>query len=151
MDAREKYEVFCQISYLIIKCRDLISSLKSKKNKQKIDIDVDIEKIERVIDKYYMNFDLCPTCGHPIPSLPTIRDLCTFEPIVRNYISIYELKTGESVERSLIETSRPNINAKVLEEEEDFGRKKLSLSPQLSSLGEKTRPVIIKGQLLGVE
>lgn len=102
MNQSEKKLVFSQFIKLVIDSRNIINLLsqgfESKHKKKILDLLISIDK---TLDQYYMNFDICDNCGHPAPTIPSNSEHQTLDDFFNSYIDLYELKTGEEFDESV--------------------------------------------------
>ena len=92
-----------------------------------------------------MNLDVCFSCGHPIPSLPSITLKDKISHVMANYIDLFEFRSGEKFPELFLRSSNFDFVEPVKESP------KLALSPRLASLGEEKKIKVIKAKLLRVE
>lgn len=144
MNPHDCDDIFSQYVYFISKCRDLIRLIRSD-FEDKTAIDVVVDELSEILSKYYMNFDLCSSCGHPIPSLPSVMLKDKISHVMANYIDLYEFQSGEKFPELFLQPSNFNYVEPVKESS------KLALSPRLVSLGEEKKIKVIKAKLLRVE
>lgn len=92
MNKKEKHALFCQFAEFLMNLKELLGYLKKSDNPQ---IQKLLPPIERTFKEYYLNFDLCSDCGHPIPPLPSNSRMADLESLFEKYLIRYENKTGE--------------------------------------------------------
>ena len=107
MTSKEQKLVFSQFVKLIIDSRNLINFLNREfTSDYKDNILSLVNSINNTLNKYYMNFDICDQCGHPQPMLPNKAEADDLEELVNNYISLYELKTGDDLDNLFIDNQK---------------------------------------------
>jgi hypothetical protein len=148
----DKKDLFYQLTYLVLKTRELVNMLKSSgvSLSEESPLSLLLKEIDYFSDKYYMNFDMCDECGCPVPSVPNLKDKARMMATINKYLNLYELKTGEDVEDYLIKKVEVKQEIIEVEEPELPQAPKLKLSPKLAEFGNKNKAQIIRGQLLDV-
>ena len=107
MTAKEQKLLFSQFVKLVIDSRNLINLLnRDFTSEYKENILSLASNISNIINKYYMNFDLCDQCGHPQPTLPNKAEADDLEDFINNYISLYELKTGDDLDDLFVDNQK---------------------------------------------
>jgi hypothetical protein len=93
LNNKDKHALFCQFAEFLMNIKELLGFAKLMKDNRHVQ--ELIPKIERTIKDYYLNFDCCSECNHPIPPLPSNKKMEELEKVYEKYISRYELKTGK--------------------------------------------------------
>jgi hypothetical protein len=93
MNNKEKTALFCQFAEFLMNIKELLGFLKKSEQKRVQEL---LPEIERTFKEYYLNFNCCEKCGHPIPSLPSNSRLPELEELLQKYATRYENRTGES-------------------------------------------------------
>lgn len=145
MSPRECDDIFSQHVYLISKCRDLIRLIRSDFRDKK-EIEDLADELHEIVSKYYMNLELCSSCGHPIPSLPSVLLKDKISHVMANYIDLYEFQTGEPFPDLVLKPSQFEYIPEIVKE-----TPKLNLPPRLASIGEDKKIKVIKAKLLRVD
>jgi hypothetical protein len=142
MTHSDKKDIFYQLIFLVLKTRELVSKIKDPNLTELV------KEIETILDKYYFNFDACPDCGCPIPSVPNLREKNKIMPVINKYLKLYELTTGIDVEEFIIK--KPESIKDMTKEESVPEKSKLVLDPRLSKLGDENKIKTIKGKLISM-
>ena len=92
MNKKEKYALFAQFAEFLMNIHELLGFLKKSDNRRVKEL---VPAIEHTLKEYYLNFDTCDQCGHPIPPLPSMNRMHELEESLQKYITRYENKTGD--------------------------------------------------------
>jgi hypothetical protein len=92
MNKKEKHALLCQFAEFLMNLKELLGHLKKSDNPKIQEL---LPLIEHTFKEYYLNFDVCPECGHPIPPLPKNSRMPELEELFQKYATRYENKTGE--------------------------------------------------------
>lgn len=145
MNPHDCDDIFNQFVYFIVKCRELIRCIQSKPEDRTV-INSLVEELNDLISKYYMNLSVCSSCGHPIPSLPSVTLKDKISHVMADFIDTYELKTGEEFPDLFLKPSNfEYVEAPTKESS------KLALPPRLVAVGEDNKIQVIKAKLLRVD
>jgi hypothetical protein len=148
MTNNEKKLIFSQFIKLIIDSKNLVNLLSqgfTSDHKQKI-LNL-LSSINLTLNEYYMNFDVCDECGHPVPIIPSSNQRDELLAFYDHYIELFELKTGETFDESIfqspvvkLETVAPIVN-----------EPKIKASSSLEKHAKQSkRPIHFKGTLVKV-
>lgn len=143
MNTTDKKLAFAQFIKFILDSRNLINMINQNLLEKYPDrVNKLTSDIKVILDKYYHNFNICEDCGHPIPILPSKTDVNALFEICDDYVELYELKTGDSLEDLFV------IDTKVVEPVIKENPKKILLPDKFKSDAKKFDETIrIKGTL----
>jgi hypothetical protein len=167
MNAKEKKEAVFQFVEFIQAVKSLLFLIKKKPDKYK-DLKDLATVVSGTLEKYYLNLDLCESCGHPIPTLPSRTRYEELETKFLKYIKTYETLTGEAFDLSLLEEDEqeqeplfddgPNPNFQFLDIEAlredtttDKVKRPLVAAPRLQQIAEKDKKPVIEAQLISIK
>jgi hypothetical protein len=147
MTNNEKKLIFSQFVKLIIDSKNLINLLSqgfTSDHKQKI-LNL-LFSINLTLNEYYMNFDICDECGHPVPIIPSSNQRDELLAFYDHYIELFELKTGETFDDSIFQSSA--VELKPVAPVKDS---KIKASSNLEKHAKQSkRPIHFKGTLIKV-
>lgn len=143
MNNSDRFDLFSQNIYFLSKVKSLIEICKSD-TKNKFVIYSLVEELENLISRYQTEINICPTCGSLVTSIPSLLLKEKITPVIESYITRVEDTTGVDLKSEFL----PVDNLDPLPELPT--RPKLSLPPNLVSIGESNKIKVIKGKLLSV-
>lgn len=144
MNSSDRFDLFSQQVYFLSKIKNLIRLCKYS-SRDKGSITSTIEEIENFMEKYSTDLNICSTCGHIIPSLPSLSLKERITPVMDSYLESQELNgVIEDIKDYFITPPTENYTP----QEIIPSKPKINLPPQLASLGESNKIKVIKATLL---